>query len=212
MNDKVKNVLEWIACILIAIVLALLIKFFIATPTVVKSVSMKPTLIEGQRLILDRTQRTFNKELKRGDIVTFEEPSTLQVSIDEADLEKPLAKYEYKPEGLINSFQYYVLENTKKSFIKRVIGLPGEHVKIENGKVYINGEELDEPYLKEGVITESLGGAFTDFTVPEGTVFLMGDNRPNSMDCREFGCIPLDKIESKVWIRVWPLNLFGKID
>ena len=212
MSDKVKNILEWVACIVIAVVLALLIKYFIATPTIVKSVSMYPTLIEGQRLILDRTQRTFHKELKRGDIVTFEEPSTLQISASDANMEKPIAKYEYEPKGLFNKFQYYVLENTKKSFIKRVIALPGEHVKIYDGKVYINGEELNEPYLQDGIKTESLGGAFTEFTVPEGTVFLMGDNRPNSMDCREFGCIPLEKIESKVWSRIWPLNLCGKID
>ena len=53
---------------------------------------------------------------------------------------------------------------------------------------------------------------FKDFIVPEGTVFLMGDNRPDSTDSRRFGCIPMEKIESKVWLRIWPLNLFGKVN
>ena len=110
---------------------------------------------------------------------------------------------------MIDSFFYYVIENTKTSFIKRVIALPGEHVEIKYGKVYINGEILDEPYLQDDVETT---GNLDDFIVPEGTVFLMGDNRENSLDCRTFGCIPFEKIESKVWIRIWPLNLFGKVE
>ncbi|MBQ3414541.1 MAG: signal peptidase I, partial [Clostridia bacterium] len=63
-----------------------------------------------------------------------------------------------------------------------------------------------------GVVTEVLGAGFSEFTVPENCVFAMGDNRTRSTDCRAFGCIPLDKIEGKVAIRTWPLNLFGKID
>ena len=94
-----------------------------------------------------------------------------------------------------------------------MIALPGEHLQIMNGKVYINGQELQEDYLQEGVKT----GAVTDYDfyfdviVPEGCVFAMGDNRTQSTDCRKFGCIPLEKIESKVWIRFWPLNLWGKV-
>ena len=99
----------------------------------------------------------------------------------------------------------------KISYIKRVIGLPGEHVQIKDGKVYINGEELKEDYLVEGLRTEA-NGQFYDFVVPNNTVFAMGDNRTESMDCRSFGCIPLEKIESKVWIRFWPFNKFGKVE
>ena len=173
---------------------------------------MYPTLKQDQRLILNRLARTTHEELKRGDIVTFEAPSETYIPVYEADIDNPVAKYENEPDGLFSKFVYYVLETNKTSYIKRVIGLPGEHVEIKDGKVYINGEELDEPYLQEDVVTESLDGAFTDIIVPEGTVFLMGDNRPQSTDCRRFGCIPLEKIESKVWIRFWPLNLFGKVD
>ena len=85
-------------------------------------------------------------------------------------------------------------------------------VKIENGKVYINGEELDEPYLQDGVTTNMGNYAFSDLVVPENCVFALGDNRDFSTDSRAFGCIPLEKIEGKVWIRFWPLNLFGEVE
>ena len=91
-----------------------------------------------------------------------------------------------------------------------LINLPGEHLVINEGKVYINGEELKEDYLNDGVTT-IINGEFYDLVVPENTVFAMGDNRAESVDCRSFGCIPLEKIESKVWIRFWPFNKFGKV-
>jgi len=206
-NKKIimKEVLEWIYCIAIAVVLALLIRYYIGTPTIVKQTSMFPTLKEGQRLILNRMVKTFNKTPERGDIITFEAP-TIRNAADEK------ATYGVEPEGLFNRFTYYVLEVNKTSYIKRVIALPGDHVLIEDGKVFLNGEELKEEYLQEGVETEAKNAHLTDFTVPEGYIFAMGDNRLHSTDCREFGCIPIEKVEGKVWIRFWPLNLFGKID
>lgn len=209
-NDRVKNILEWIVCIVIAFVLALLIKYFIGTPTVVKQVSMKPTLVENNRLLLNRWVRTMKQMPQRGDIITFEAPSNLR---GEFDVNNPVAKYENEPTSWWEKFTYYVLEIGKESYIKRVIGLPGEHVQIMDGKVYINGEQLQEDYLADSVVTQPDGSANSlDFTVPEGHVFAMGDNRRESTDCRRFGCIPLEKIESKVWIRFWPLNLFGKVE
>ena len=209
MNDTVKEILEWIYCILIAFVLALLFRYFILTPTVVKQRSMFPTLKENQRLILSRTFRITGLELKRGDIVTFEAPSE-GYSKWEADQTNPIAKYNNNPTSIFEKFIYYTLELTKKSYIKRVIALEGEHVKIENGKVYVNGEELLEEYLSEDVVTTY--EVFYDFIVPEGYVFCMGDNRPNSKDCRDLGCIPLEKIEGIVTFRFWPFNVWGKIE
>ena len=147
----------------------------------------------------------------RGYIITFEAPSTIALSQSEKE-ESVVARYEKEPTSLIGKFTYYVLELNKISYIKRVVGLPGDHIVIENGKVYINGELYEESYLQPGVVTDNGKGYCIDLTVPENTVFAMGDNRTQSTDCRSFGCIPLEKIESKVWIRIWPLNLFGKID
>lgn len=209
MNAKIKNVLEWVYCIVIAVVLALLFRYFIGTPTIVQQVSMNPTLVQDQRLWLNRWGRTIKKMPERYDIITFEAPSKTSYNYNEIDQSNPVAKYDNEPQGLWNKFTYYVLEIKKDSYIKRVIGLPGERIQIKNGKVYVKGEELQEDYLQPGIVTDSL--VFDDFVVPDGYVFAMGDNRNHSTDCREFGCIPLEKIESKVWIRIWPLNLFGKV-
>ena len=214
-SDKAKDILEWILCIVIAFILALLIKYYIGTPTVVRQCSMVPTLQENQRLILNRWGRTTGKMPERGDIITFEAPSNVRekLSIEEVDLSNPIAKYENEPTSWWKKFTYYVLEIGKESYIKRVIGLPGEHVEIKDGKVYINGEELQEDYLPEGTITKqnTEDEYYLDVIVPENCVFAMGDNRTQSTDCRKFGCIPLEKIEGKVWIRFWPLDLFGKV-
>lgn len=204
-NPIAKEVLEWIYCIVIAIVLALLIRYFIGTPTVVQQPSMYPTLKQNQRLILNRMIKTFGKMPERGDIITFEAPSNSYVT----DLK---ASYDNEPEGLFSKFSYYVLEIGKKSYIKRLIAFPGEHVKIQDGKVYINDEELTENYLQPNVTTEPSNSLLEDFVVPEGYIFAMGDNRKDSFDCRAFGCIPIEKIESKVWIRFWPFDLFGKVN
>lgn len=206
MSDSTKNILEWIYCIVIAIVLALLIKFFLGTPTVVKQYSMYPTYKPNDRLILNRLERS--KMPKRGDVVTFEAPSKNIYGPGEYDLNNPVAKYEYQPNNVFSKFTYYVLEINKTSYIKRVIALESDKVEIKDGKVYINNELLSEKYLAEGVKTEATG-VFNNFIVPKGCIFLMGDNRSGSMDCRNFGCIPVEKIESKVVFRFWPFNKMG---
>ena len=151
MSEKVKDILEWIYCIVIAVILALLFRYYIGTPTIVQQVSMKPTLVEGQRLWLNRWVRTTKKMPERGDIITFEAPSKASYNTyDKANNSNPIAKYNNEPTGVWSKFRYYVLEIGKDSYIKRVIALPGEHVEIMNGNVYINGEQLQEDYLPEG--------------------------------------------------------------
>ena len=212
-ESKIRDILEWIICIVIALVIAILFRYFIGTPTIVKQPSMYPTLKENQRLWLNRWGRTTKKMPKRGDIITFEAPST--TFLKEEDVKKSvIARYAAEPKNLFTKFTKNVLEINKISYIKRVIGLPGDHIEIKDGKVYINDKELEESYLQPGVITDDYSGRgyCVDLIVPENTVFAMGDNRTQSTDSRCFGCIPLEKIESKVWIRIWPLNLFGKID
>lgn len=208
---KLKDIFEWIYCIIIAVVLALLVRYYIGTPTIVKQSSMYPTFKQNERLILNRLYRTCKTVPQRGDIITFEAPSVSYFNGEKADIEYPVAIYNNEPQGLFSKFMYNVVELNKISYIKRVIALPGEHVQIKDGKVYINGEELKEEYLADDVVTDSAEGQFVDLTVPEGTVFVMGDNRSHSADSRRFGCIPYEKIEGKVVLRFWPLSAFGKI-
>ena len=214
MSEKTKEILEWVYCIIIALVLAMLFRYFIGTPTIVKQESMYPTLIQDERLWLNRWGRTTKILPERGDIITFEEPAKITYSASEIDESNPVAQYEER-----TGFDWFVhnfLEIGKRSYIKRVIALPGEHVEIKDGSVYIDGEELDEPYLQDGIVTDlyvnTNGVGFDDFVVPENCVFAMGDNRNHSTDCRAFGCIPLEKIESTVAIRIWPLNKWGHVD
>lgn len=94
-----------------------------------------------------------------------------------------------------------------EAFIKRVIGLPNDTVEIKEGHVYVNGELLKEDYLKEGTNT------FMDVSlkVPEGKLFVLGDNRGNSKDSRMIGCISMDKVKSRAYFRVFPFNKMGQI-
>ena len=95
----------------------------------------------------------------------------------------------------------------KEMLIKRVIGLPGDTISVENGHVIINGEPLDEGY-----INGPPRGAYGPTIVPDDSVFVMGDNRNNSNDSRSFGPIPYDDIVGRAWIRYWPLQEIGIMD
>ncbi len=196
-----REIMEWFFCILAAFVLAITIKYFFFTPTLVQQTSMTPTILDGERVLINRTVRTFKLPIYRGDIITFERP---------LDTENGVGVYK-ENNSLSYKFFYNVLEFGKVSYIKRVIGVDGDHVLINEGKVYVNDMELEEVYLPEGLETP-IRGDYYDVIVPEGYLFVMGDNRSGSSDSREFGCIPLSKVEGRVSTRLWPLSAFGKID
>ena len=203
-----RETFEWIVCILVAFALAVTIKYFIFTPTLVKQSSMYPTIFSDERVFVNRLTRTFKLDIDRGDIITLEAPSG-SISQDN------VTAYYDEFKG-VKWFTYEVLEIGKMSYIKRVIGISGDTIKIEDGNVYLNGELLDESaYLPEGTKTYIDDTSFThikdEFVVPAGYVFAMGDNRSYSKDCRQLGCIPIEKIEGKVLFRIWPINKFGGI-
>ena len=215
MEEKsvIKEILEWGYCIIIAVALALLVRYYLGTPTMVQQQSMETTFMPGDRLILSRLKKTTKKTYERGEIITFEAPSVSLPSKVEVNYENPVAIYNNEPKTLWKKFVYYVLEINKVSYIKRVIGVAGDHIEIKDNKVYLNGEELEENYLDGGVKTNlSSYGVYSDVIIPEGYVFAMGDNREHSTDSRCFGCIPVSKIEGKVWIRFWPVSKFGKVN
>lgn len=207
-----KEIIEWIFCFVIAYIIYLFINYFVGTISGVKQVSMKPTVNDGEKVLISRT--IFNKkELKRGDIITFISPdyennNVITSQVKTIENEEAIAKYIDR--NYIDSFFYYFIGYGKRSFIKRVIGLPGDHIKIDlNGNVYINNNLLDEPYLKD--VKTTITGNYTDVIVPKNSIFVMGDNRVQSMDSRSFGCIPFDKIDGYVISRVWPLDKMGNI-
>jgi signal peptidase I len=98
-------------------------------------------------------------------------------------------------------------------FIKRVIGLPGDRVELRDGKVYVNGTQLDEPYIFEqnGIsqTTEPAIGGQTEWLVPSNELLVMGDHRQDSADSRTFGPIEVGHVIGRAWLRYWPFDQFG---
>lgn len=96
-----------------------------------------------------------------------------------------------------------------KPYIKRVIGLPGETVTFRDGYVYIDGQRLNEPYISGAVTTCDYGQWCDGVTVPDDSVFVLGDNRENSSDSRVFGIVAFDHIIGQAWFANWPIDEFG---
>lgn len=101
--------------------------------------------------------------------------------------------------------------NSNQPYIKRVIGLAGESISFRNGYVYVNDERLDEPYLN-GPITRCTGNPYCSIdSIPDGYVYVLGDNRDNSSDSRAFGPVKIDDIVGKAWFTNWPLTDIGLV-
>ena len=210
-NSKSKEIFEWIVCILIALIIVVLIKAFVGFPTVVSGASMDSTLKDKQRLWVSRIGIEIHKYPKRGDIITFEAPSTTYVTKASYNSDDVTAEYKNDSKGIGEKIKSSIDIFGETSFIKRVIGLQGDHVEIKNKSVYLNGQALEEKYLDAGTVTDSAEGFFLDVVVPDGYVYVLGDNREVSGDSRRFGCIPIDKIEGKAVFRFWPLNKLGTV-
>ena len=178
-TKKEKNELwEWIKALVIAFVIAVLIRYILFTPIVVDGDSMMPTLEDGDRMIVNKIGYKLG-EPDRFDIVVF-----------------------HAPEG--------------KDYIKRVIGLPGDTIEYKDDQLYINGKAYDEPYLDEYKSQITEGTLTQDFTlqeidptievIPEGYVFVMGDNRRYSKDSRHIGIVSEDKIIGNTSVIFWPIS------
>lgn len=179
--------------IIIAFLLALLIKSFLVQAFYIPSQSMEPTLEVGDRVLVNKVVLRF-RDPHRGEVIVFENPQAV-----EPDRNPLSAFWNWFTEGL------GFASNPEKDFIKRVIGLPGETIEVNRGKVFINSKPIDEPYLHS---QEDLSD-FGPFKVPPGQFFMMGDNRANSQDSRStLGPIPKDKIVGKAFIVLWPPSRF----
>ena len=181
-NEK-NEILEWAKALVIAFGLSLLIRYLLFTPIVVDGESMMPTLENGDRMIVNKIGYEIGKP-DRFDIVVFH-------------------------------------ASEKKDYIKRVIGLPGDHIAYKDDQLFVNGDAIPEPYLDKhqaDIISGTLTENFTleEYTqmsvIPEGYVFVMGDNRMNSTDSRQIGLISIKDIIGKTNLIFWPLNEINLIE
>lgn len=178
--------------ILIALVVAVLIKTFLVQAFHIPSGSMNNTLLEGDRIMVNKLAYTFG-DIRRGDVVVFDSPFADGVS-------------ESLPRAVLRNIGEAIgISQPEHDFIKRVIALPGETVEIRGGVVLIDGQPLDEPYVHPN----SQMRPFGPVTVPGDALFVMGDNRNFSQDSRFFDAIPREDIVGKAFVIVWPPGRWG---
>lgn len=184
-RSPARNVVEWVVVLGGALLLAVVVRTFMFQTFWIPSTSMATTLNTNDRVLVNKLSYRFG-DPERGDVIVFERPPGESGTI--------------------------------KDLIKRVIGLPGERVSIMNQSVFINGHKLDEPYTNGLPTDPTLGCGSGDTTgidtpsgmlVPEGHVFVMGDNRTGSHDGRCFGPIDEDLIVGRAFLVIWPLSAFG---
>lgn len=187
------EIFGWLQAILLALIIALLIRGFILEPVMVKGDSMNDTLHDEQKLIVYKLNYFFAKP-ERGDIIVFQYQPGAFGNIPVLD-KIPFLRKAFPDFKEIN-------------YIKRAIALPGDAIDIKAGHVYVNGELIDEPYAKGITLPKSLE---LPATVPENKVFVLGDNRQHSSDSRDIGFVKMSKIKGKAVLRVYPLDTFGTI-
>lgn len=180
---------ELLVLVVIAIVLALVFKTFVVQAFWIPSGSMEPTLMINDRVLVEKLSYRFGT-IHEGDIVVFVHneggspaPAGNLITRLFSDLGQAVG----------------IAQPSSKDFIKRVIGLPGDHLFCRGGHVYRNGAELSEPYLPPGTYT-----ACSPVTVPAGMIFVMGDNREDSEDSRVFGPVPESAVVGHAFMRIWP--------
>ncbi len=169
-----RSMVEWVAVIVGALAVAMLIKTFLFQAFYIPSDSMVPTLDVGDRVLVNKLSYDAH-DVRRGDIVVFRRPEGAPGEVDD--------------------------------LIKRVIGLPGDELVLVGDQIQIDGDVLEEPYLPEGTVTCCLDA----ITVPDGEVFVMGDNRGDSFDSRRFGTVPIDSIVGRAFVTVWPPSRLGSL-
>lgn len=173
----IKEAWSWVSALAIAFILALIIGMFVFKPYKVDGQSMEPTLDHSKRIYISKLSHTFSYEPDYGDIVIIDSRLDRKRSIVDDFLENPLISLFRKG-------------NDDFLYVKRVIGKSGDTVELKNQRVFRNGEALDEPYIKEPMREE----AEQKWEVPEGHIFVMGDNRNYSKDSRMIGSVPLDHV------------------
>ena len=186
---------ETVDTVVFVVVMVIIIRFFIGEIRWIPSGSMKPTLLEGDRIFVERFSR-FYATPERGDIMVFYPPFT---------------ELKNTPWKLFSRLTGFFCKDI--AYIKRVVGMPGDKFEVKQDKdgkstVYINDKPLDEPYIRSvydyTVCTEAMYCG--PFIIPEGEYFMMGDNRGNSQDSRYWGTLPKERFVGKAVFLFWPFT------
>jgi len=178
--------------LLIAFVLAFLLRTFVLQVFYIPSTSMAPTLQIDDRMVVEKLSYLV-REPRRGEVVVFEGETFEDPSLDQST-----------PARVVRGVGQFlgVVPANARDFVKRVIGLPGDEVVIQGGQVFVNGAPLDEPYVVYPDLSD-----YGPVTVPEGHLFFLGDNRPNSSDSRRsLGMVPEEHVVGRAVVIIWPFN------
>jgi signal peptidase I len=197
-HNSRRNAIEWVIVVAGALLVAIIIKTFLFQAFYIPSPSMEPTLKVGDRVLVNKLSYKLH-DVHRSDIVVFERPSTSVQTVDGCD-GTPVTITPPKNQEEIHDL------------IKRVVALGGDTVESRAGHLFVNGQQQPEPYLAANVVTP----VFDTFSspcirVPQGDVFVLGDNRTNSSASNKFGPIPENLIVGRAFVRVWPPSSIGGI-
>ena len=178
--------------IVIAFAVALLIKTFLLQAFYIPSASMEPTLVEGDRVLVEKVSYRFGGP-DRGDVVVFEKDFELPPGAEDDQ-----SIFEDIGDGFRSLFGFPT--GGSQDFIKRTVAIEGDTIEGRDGKVFVNGAEISEPYLTDDIEIS----AFGPVEIPQGMIFVMGDNRTNSDDSRSFGPIEADTVVGRAFVLIWP--------
>lgn len=196
---------ELLQTIVLALILFLVLRMTIQNTQILYP-SMMPTLIENQLVIINKAAYA---RISQDDSITIGfMPLNATVSLTPFSVVENLTDdnqvYLFSEPKRGDIIVFHSPPNPDRDFIKRIIGLPGETIELYRGKLIINNQLLNEPYVKH--LSKD---SFSPTKVAPGSFFVMGDNRPRSEDSRVWGTIPLDSIVGKLWVRYWPPSLIN---
>lgn len=208
MSEKKPSILREIVTVVgSALILSVLVRTFLIQAFYVPSESMENTFLRNDRIIVSKVSTKITG-VHRGDVVVFHDPGGWLGAGFPDPYDTPV--------GRVLQFVGIVPSNTGNDLVKRVIGVGNDTIECcdENGNIIVNGEPIDEKYIKDGSTTDQVT---FKVLVPKGSVFVMGDNRGNSEDSRfhldlNNGMVPLEEIVGRVAVRIWPFNRIGGIE
>ena len=197
-QSKTGSLIELVTIVAVALGLALGIQAFLVKPFRIPSESMVPQLAVGQRVLVDRVSGRFS-DPGRGDVVVFKPPKGAD------DGRCGTSNSSTMPCGRPTK------ERSETNFIKRVVGLPGERLKVVKNQVYINGVRQEEPFINKGTPCAELCNMPEQITIPKDHYFMMGDNRGASADSREWGPVPKKWMIGNAFMTYWPPKRIGRL-